>query len=276
MSAVNGPSSASSGPIQAVESMSNNLWGAVEQFRLLGLSPERILDAQEDVLELPPEERFTDSIAVLEEHFIDGAASDVAFELDDGARSLTKQLLPTFVDVFDEQIQTLQDNALNVLLATRDEDAEALVVAVYFEQLREAWQVLYEEALTPDGVDRVTVSTLLALNSRLMDVHSEPPEGIYADLAADAAYGEYYLAQVQDREAPSDPADLSSERIEQRVRVAGAVLAYKRLNISVNRGAELAEMSRDEFEAALLSEGVQPRQGPDANEPLWDDDEDWF
>jgi len=135
--------------------------------------------------------------------------------------------------------------------------------------------LLYEQSLS-DDLDEPLPSVALALNSRLMDFQEENFETLYEDLIEDVVYANYYLADATGRPTPTHPSELSDRRMQKQILAMGATKAYRNLDISLSRGAELAGMSLDEFEAALSQQGIQPKQGPDADEELYDESEDWF
>jgi predicted HTH domain antitoxin len=84
----------------------------------------------------------------------------------------------------------------------------------------------------------------------------------------------YHIEDVPDDEESerefSNPDTVDSEVARQKLREYGAVMAYRRLDISVGRGAELPDFSRFEFEKLLGEYGIEPRYGPDSADGLAD------
>lgn len=273
MSAVTGPN-ASNGPADSFEIFSDQVLGLLDQLQLRGITADDIKELSENILDLPPDERFTQSISVFVEGL--GPQSEGSLDISSIEESpLVEQMIPVFIRSLEDMTEELQRRSLKFVEANREEAEEALVIAVYFEKWKSAVKSAYNMGLS-DEVNETILSTSIALNSRLVRFHNDNSSSLYEDLANDIVYANYYLAEAMNETPPTHPSELSKQRIWEQVLAVGAIKAYQDLDISLGRGAELAHMSHDQFEAALSERGIQPEQGPDSDEPLYDESEDWF
>jgi len=101
-----------------------------------------------------------------------------------------------------------------------------------------------------------------------MLIESGEKQHLYPELIEDISRYPNYIARVQRGEAAAALQDRPFEQVERSVLVAAAVKLYQDEPISVARGAELAGVSRDDFERALTERGMQPRYGPDSVDEL--------
>lgn len=268
MSAISGPNGPS-GAAEQFKQFSDQLTTILK--KIPGVTPEEVKEISHETLEMPPEERFTQSLGVLEERMVSELeGSDLDIDTD-----FLEQSLPILLNKLTDDLDSKEDQSLAFAVENREGARLSLVISLYFEALSELLQLLYEQSLS-DDLDEPLPSVALALNSRLMDFQEENFEILAKDLIEDVVYANYYLAQATDRPTPTHPSELSDRRMQKQVLTIGATKAYRELDISLSRGAELAGMSLDEFEAALSQQGIQPRQGPDADDELYDDSEDWF
>lgn len=224
---------------------------------------EFLQELNRDVLALPPEERFTRSHEVLREHVEDQFGSADAFA------AVLPQSDPEKLPAFLEQVfdKLLTDVLEGVFFQRSPEDH--LILAALFQTLNYSIQRLTEA--DEQQVKNRIASTMLALLSRLQHVLSDSPETLPEEAVWDTAYGLHYVTAEDDRASFPDPAEMSFEEAKQEVIEFGAVIAYARLDISLSRGAELADVAPDEFRAKLDRFDVQPRLGPNSVEELYED-----
>lgn len=268
MSAISGPNG-SGGAAEQFKQFSDQLTAFLEQ--IPGVNPDYLKEMSHEVLEMPPEERFTQSMDVLTERMV----SEVEESEFDVNTDMLEQFFPVLMKQLTDDLDRVGHRSLEFIVESREGARLSMVISLYFEAISELLQLLYEQSLS-DDLDEPLPSVALALNSRLMDFQEENFETLYEDLIEDVVYANYYLADATDRPTPTHPSELSDRRMQKHILAMGATKAYRNLDISLSRGAELAGMSLDEFEAALSQQGIQPTQGPDADEELYDESEDWF
>jgi predicted HTH domain antitoxin len=222
----------------------------------------------DELLALPPEERFTDAVAVLEEEVTEEFGSMDAFQArlpgisPDRARQFMLRLLDRLIT-----------ETLRGVWFGRDPEPHLVVVAGYAGALHGIDQ--FDE--TDDEQVRAVFSALFAYFARLYALgidgeSSDPTDEDRAELVRDVARTIWHVERAVDGEASfvDDPEAATDKQLRERVRGFGAVLAYSRLDISVGRGAELAGLSRPAFEARLEEYDVEPRFGPDSVAELYD------
>ncbi|MEF8979253.1 MAG: hypothetical protein V5A39_10330 [Haloarculaceae archaeon] len=224
---------------------------------------EFLHDLNRDVLALPREERFTRSHEVLREHVEDQFGSADAFA------AVFPQSDPDNLPAFLEQVfdKLLTDVLEGVFFQRNPEDH--LILAALFQTLNYSIQQL-TEADKQEVKNRIA-STMLALVSRLQSVLSDSPETLPEEAVWDTAYGLHYVTAENDRASFPNPAEMSFAEAKQEVIEFGAMIAYARLDISLSRGAELADVTPDEFRDKLDRFDVQPRFGPNSVEELYED-----
>lgn len=227
---------------------------------------EFLQDLNEDILALPPEERFTQSHEVLREHVENRFGSTDAF-----AAILPEsdpEKLPAFLQQVFDKILT---DVLEGVLFQRDPE-DHLILAALFQTLNYSIRRL-SEAEKQETKDRIA-STMLAMVSRLQNILSDSPESLPDEAIWDTAYGLHYLTIQDSGPDFPNPDKMSYDEAKQQVIEFGAVIAYARLSISISRGAELAGTSTDEFRTKLDRYDVEPRFGPNSVEELYEDDID--
>lgn len=245
--------------------------------------PEAFFDSLiADVLELPPEERFERAVEVVEQRLEAEFGSIDVFESKFPlVPAIAFELFQRFLDEWGTEIaekalreEREQRNGLLVFLAVVDvlqQGAEALETT---KEPDEDVQEFAPALADPSDTDLYRLgSAVFSLYARIYrevqaDQRGEEPE--FIALATDGLYGERTILRVVDPEV--DYPSISSMRDRQKIRGAcsrGAVRAYDQLDISVSRGAELAEMTQKEFVELLKQSGIRPEYGPDSVEDLY-------
>lgn len=224
---------------------------------------EFIQEFNEDILALPPEERFTQSHAVLRDHIGDRFGSTDAFAAilpeSDPAQ------LPSFLkQVFD----TLLTDVLEGVFFQRDPD-DHLVLAALLHALYYAIQRL-EETDDQETRNRIA-SSMFALLSRVQHTLTDSPESLPEEAIWDTAYGLHYITAGDVDPAFPNPEGVSFDDAKEQVIEFGAIIAYARLDISLSRGSELAGVPPEEFQGELERYDIVPRFGPNSIEELYED-----
>lgn len=277
MSAVSDPSGTQSDPFQIV---SGHLGKVIRVLEAVGLSLEGVRDISREVLELSPDERFTESAKIISKRVLEPSDldSDVRAELadqfDGDVSDVMESLLPMWIQTMEGHKEQVQRDILDLLVKSRENDLDALAMAVFVERWLGAFETAYEQQAA-DGNLKLALSVTLALNSRFLEIVENDVAEFSEEFLRDIVRSDYYLDRIYDESSTPHPDTLSKQEIEGRIRLHGAVLAYQQRDISLNRGAELAGISRSQFEGALLEAGSQPRHGP-VDEPLFDENEPWF
>ncbi|GAB3034143.1 hypothetical protein [Natronobiforma cellulositropha] len=246
--------------------------------------PEALVDSfVQDVLELPPEERFEQAVEVVEERLEAEFGSVDVFEAKFPlAPAIAFELFQRFLDEWGTEVaeKALQENRRNkngllVLLATVDVLQEAAEVLKAAKESDESEQEFHPETLS-DLSDRDLYrlgSVVFSLYARIYrevkaNQRGETPD--FAALATDILYGERTIVRVLDPEFEYPSIEAIRDRQKFRgVLNRGALKAYDQLDISIARGAELAELTQNEFVELLESSGMRAEYGPDSIEDFY-------
>lgn len=224
---------------------------------------EFLQDLNEDILALPPEERFTRSHEVLRDH-VEGK-----FGSSDAFAAILPESDPAKLPAFLEQVfdKLLEDVLEGVFFQRNPEDH--LVLAALFRTLEYSIQRL-DETDDHETENRIA-STMLALLSRLQHILADSPESLPDEAIWDTAYGLHYVTAGDSGPDFPNPEGASFDETRNGVIEFGAVIAYARLSISVSRGAELAGVAPEEFRSKLDRYDIEPRYGPNSKEELYED-----
>ena len=221
---------------------------------------EFIRELTDDILSTPREERFTQSHEILREHVERRFGSTDAF-----AAVLPESNPQKIPAVLDKLVNKLLDDLLEGVFFQRSPN-DHLVLAALFQGVRHGVRRVEDNG---EEVDKEQIlSSVLALWCRLQREIEESEEALSEDAIWDVAYGLHYIIGSDAEPGFPNPKDLSFEEAKQNVIELGAVVAYARLNISVSRGAELAELPPQEFKRKLNQYAVEPRFGPTSVEDL--------
>lgn len=249
----------------------------------LGLftSKDLIGDIFTKVMELPPEDRFTNSYQLMkeliQEEFGDEESlkSNYPWLADEGFLDRLNRLLQ-------ETVLETQRKVLQGIYFKRDAK-EHLIVAVLVEKFGRSLYLAINNSdeLNEEEINKA-ISCSLALGGRLYDLVEsvdseideevvEENEKINNEVVMDIKRAEYYLSQISKEPSPESPEEREIGEIRREVIESGAVLAFELLDISVSRGAELADLSEDEFTDLLEQYGISSIYGPDSVEELYED-----
>lgn len=220
----------------------------------------------DDVLSLPPEERFTRSHEVLREHIEDRFGSTDAF-----AALLPESDPEKLPAVLSQLFDRLLTDVLEAVLFQRDPE-DHLVLAALVQTL--SYSVHLLDTTDEQEIRNRVASTMLALLSRLQHVLDDSPESLPNEAIWDTARGLHYATAEDSGPDFPNPERLSFDEAKQHVIEFGAVIAYARLNISLSRASELADVPPGEFRSKLDRYDIEPRYGPNSVEELYDDGND--
>lgn len=272
MSAADRGDYSGNGPFGVVADSSETMMNIIESFASLLDLPD-LIETTKEIISLPPEQRFTESADRYKDLLTDSKGQQPE-QLEKRLPDVKKDIiLPKLLSAVQDILSTVEERILQGILIDRDEDQEYLVLALYLEKTRQVFSdiELYRESESL----KILLSTGVALYSRILLIALKEQTEITEDLLRDIVRADYYRSKAINRELGDDPEELPMKIIEKKVLLDGAVLAYSKLDISVSRGAELADVSIDEFEAALVEKGIRPRYGPTNEEELFGDD-DWM
>jgi len=167
--------------------------------------------------------------------------------------------------VLDKLVNKLLDDLLEGIFFQRSPE-DHLVLAALFQGVRHGVRRVEDNG---EEVDKEQIlSSVLALWCQLQREIEESEEALSEDAIWDVAYGLHYIIGSDAEPGFPNPKELCFEEAKQNVIELGAVVAYARLNISVSRGAELAELPPQEFKRKLNQYAVEPRFGPTSVEDL--------
>lgn len=272
MSAVDPGNYSEEGPFGVVADSSKAMLNILESFASLLDLPDLVKTSKE-IVSLPPEQRFTESVDRYKDLLTDSEGQQPN-QLEKRLPDVKKEIiLPKLLSALQDILITVEERILQGVLVDRDEDRGYLVLALYLEKARQIFADIefYRESESL----KMLLSTGVALYSRILLIALREQTEITEDTLRDIVRADYYRSKAVNREIGDDPEKLPMKIIEKKISLDGAVLAYSKLDISVSRGAELANVSTDEFEAALVEKGIRPRYGPANDEELFGDD-DWM
>lgn len=236
-----------------------------------------LVEISEEILELPREERFNQSIDRFKTLYGVPEDKDLAEIGSDDLPPLIAYFLehvPTTlaIDFLKSQLENSIENLYEELVNTRGGETDVLISSVFLEKLYRSVEAM-EEVRYGDldsEQSRQVISTFITIYSHFVLVSLGEREEFTEQLLRDVLWVDYYLARPEGEHVDINPAELELEEVESRILLEGAISAYDRLAISVGRGAELAGRPVPEFEECLLERGIQPDYGPKKGEQLLD------
>lgn len=227
---------------------------------------EEFFDALGDIQAMDPDERFTESADRLHAAFVQDERGDVHRVVDEYDSSpISREMY----EAFDEVWALLQRAILQQLQRTRENEIANLLLAIYLHKAREAF-VEIDRRIEEEENIKQPVSTFIALSGRLLQIVFFEEEGDAIDLYHDVLRADFYLSS-SDSVLIQHPDELSDEEVREKVLLEGALLAYEELDISVDRGAELAGVQLHEFEEELERRDIRPDYGPENLDDLVDE-----
>lgn len=260
ISGPNGPSGPNKryDPFQSFSSIQDQFEAAVKaSFDDPEVFFENVID---DVLEIPPEERFERSISVMEEHYESEFGQADAFQalLPFGQQWIESYLTELFSQVMTEVAKTA--------FHTR-EGGDWLIILPVFRACNVAFEGITKDSIE-DSEKFKLYSALVALFFRLyreVNREKEHENGDFELVAMDLVRALEVIVPITNAGAGvQSPEKVTSSEAYEMALQEGAILCYVYAEISVGRGAELAGLSQVEFRNLLESYGITPRYGPES------------
>jgi predicted HTH domain antitoxin len=229
---------------------------------------ESLLEFAEHVQSLPPEQRFTDSVSAFRKLFEADAGAENQNEPEEILEAVAKadgQAIYQMFQLLDMAASRIRQRALENAMRNRDHAQGSALFALFLEELRDASSQLETRSLqeVEDGQSRAYLSRFIALYSRFLLIVLDELEEI-DPLLEDILYSQYFRAKLANEEPSFDPAERDSDEARAECLKKAASLLYRERNITVSRGAELAEVSEAEFREYLEQQGIEIRYGPDS------------
>jgi predicted HTH domain antitoxin len=217
-----------------------------------------------DVLSRPPEERFTGSTEIIREHVRTEFGSTDVFrsQLPD----LDQDRLLSFLERI---VKKLRDDTLKGVFYEREAD-DYLILAGAHQWVLSGIREMRES--DDDVDDEQILAIITALWARLYELIRSDQPSVDRETIRDIGRARYYLARATGDVPEKNPEKQDDDELYRDALELGAVVAYTHLNISVNRGAELVDLSQQAFIELLSKYDVQPRYGPQSPEKLYEDD----
>lgn len=238
---------------------------------LLGFPP--LVDTARDVLAVPPERRRADAVAIVVDEY--GVSNLLNRPEEATVPSGFDAAVPEDTTDFGEFTQTLgsvarrlRDTATEAAVDSRDADEESVVLAALFTVIADLLDAFERRASADDGEWRTYLSRLVVLVSHGVLVVAGERESTDDQLLSDLAHA---VAEETALDTNVGPTERTEAPLAACVRTFGALVVYDCCEISVARGAELADRSRDQFETALVAHDIDVRTGPETVEELHDD-----
>lgn len=229
-----------------------------------------LAETAREVLAVPLKRRQTDAVAIVaDEYGVSGlldrpgeAGVPSAFSV---AVTDESTDIPELTQTLARVTRRLRDAAAEAVVDSRDADEESVVLVALFTVIGDLLGAFGRRASADDNDEWHTyLSRLVVLVSHGVLVVAGERESTDDQLLAD-------LGRVAAEETAFDTNIRRTETAPvDRVRMLGALVVYDRREISVARGAELANASRDQFETALVAHDIDVRTGPETVEGLHD------
>lgn len=232
---------------------------------------EFVDELMSEVLEKPPEIRFEKSTEVVKSEVIERFGSKEAY----------MSLFPPSPEQFLQLLKGILDFLIDTVVdGVRGEDGDDLSSGLVFlsaiATIRDLIEAVDDEAL-PKADSAILASSTIALLARIFNEQKRDDNGDEVNWEAiieDTLWASEKSNEVKGAESEQlarPPDDLSPKEGLQILRVDGAVVLYKRSDISIGRGAEMAQVSQDEFKEYLIANDVRPRFGPNSAEEFYSD-----
>lgn len=241
----------------------------VEEFELT-----EFINLCETVVSMAPEERFTESHEryvsfftqlIYSEDPESEPADEITSFLEEYASDPLSRKVYTEID---DLWRLVQGMLLRQVRYDREHDWQYLILGVYLDRAHQAFVNADRHAGESDVLEDL-LSVFAALSSRMVLIVLGEQSELTEEIVRDVPRAEFYIQKAVGDEPDENPADRSFERIQQDVFKEGAVLAYQKADISMSRGAELAEISIKEFEGALDDAGIEAKYGPSSVDELY-------
>ena len=240
---------------QAIE-MVDSVMEAVAQVSLTEIS--------QDVLDLPPEKRFTESVEEFAKIYgIEDADSPDKENVPEEIRNISdgNQAIRQMANLFGDIANALQDRTLSIIAEKRGSPNPYLYALVLLDQLEDAMSELERRRLQEidDGRGKMATSRLVTLQSYLVKIFEGGINKFDESHIRDILRARYYGEKLRGRQPDWDPEELNEDQVRSIVRAQGAMMVYQEREISLSRGAELAGISVSGFRSYLEDRDVDIR-----------------
>lgn len=209
----------------------------------------------EEVVDLPPEKRFTESHELVKEQIQEELRLANIFS-PSTRREFGKVLLRISLSAFDEELDEIQRETFEG--AVQQKDDQYLIFGVFLNTLRNVANNAENYITEKETLDQI-FPCYIALFSRLVVLQQSDQTEVDEEIVHDIAHGEYYLNKAVGQPTEDPIKDLEYPELRRHVVKQGAVLAYAMVGISVQQASELANVSQDEFLSLLSAYGVSRR-----------------
>lgn len=261
----NGPDNPDNGPYGPLQNELGDIRYAMSNF--FDDPEQKFREFYEGLLSLPRSERFSNSAEDFKQELIDAAGSEGAVEALFPQNSINQNFFVSFIRLLGTRFLEAAEEDVRL---NRNPEVP-LAFMCLGEGLRTGFSHLGREEVNNEHI----LSCSMALMARLLQLGEKPDETEPEEIIKDAAYMVYHIdAAISSEPRYQDPEELNYDEMRSIVRSVGAIIAYKEMDISIGRGAELAGVSRPEFEQMLENSDINPRYGPSSVDELYDDDID--
>ncbi|MFC7070616.1 UPF0175 family protein [Halobaculum lipolyticum] len=180
--------------------------------------------------------------------------------------SIDEQSDQRFAVIFDRSVNAILSKVFETILTERPEGSQNIAFAGYLCEFRDALKDLQQRML---GDDEDPDETVLALGRTFgLVAHYfilyNAEEAKLTEQLINNTYRSMYLGEelAIGKSTLTHPDDASSDEIATAVLLKGAIEMYEATDISVSRGAELADMREQEFAQELHARDITVRYGP--------------
>ena len=242
---------------------------------------KEVTENAEEIIRLPPEEKFTEAV----EHL--GTTFGVEKEF---SKADLEDLPPWLRAVIDEEnIEEFLSQGLNFIIGEirgirkqiqdgiLNRTSEEQGYLVLLELLLEIEEILeyisnnIENELDGVADKKTLLSTYCVLASHFLLISTRERREVYPELIRDLYRYRFYFAHARGEDVSFDFEEMNLDEMKNRVLTLAATDLYRLEEITVSRGAELVGLRRDVFERLLVKRGIRPDYGPDSVEELDDD-----
>lgn len=232
--------------------------------------PEEFFEAVvNNVLDQPPEHRFTESIEVVEKHVNEEFGTLDAFE---AVLPFDNEMAIQFLE---NLLEMVMDDVIEDSLHA-DNPSGHLILLSAFEFLNSCLEFTHDSEPTEDE-RKILASSFIAVYARIYRAWQIDSEESWVDLRPLANDLVWARSALLGEIAPNwkdypDPSNTSMHQSVGMQRQVGAVVVYDTEDISVNRGAELAGLTQNDFLKVLKAAEVEIQYGPESAEELFSED----
>lgn len=231
------------------------------------IGTEQLMQASNASLALPPEERFAECIDCWMPILTGGE-----LERHEEAGTAEGSPLPAHIyQRFNQIFNLLQSKVLRNVLTEPDRGTDYALLALFIDRQQRIFNEIDRRGADSDDKEaKRLLSTYFAAASRWYKLSMGEADVQYKDIAADIRWIDYSSKPPDQRVLATPPSERDTHDLVGDVVKEAAVLAYDHLDITVSRGAELAEISIQQFQQLLVDNDIRPRYGPTTPDELFE------